>query len=156
MQRVDITDVENRIDSASVSKRLADELGAEHVALNYYELEPGESFAFGYHMHEQQEEIFAIQTGTATFETEEGKIEVGAGEIVRFAPGEFQQGWNTGDDSVVALAIGAPQETGRSEVRRECTACGDRTRHTIEFDEEGTALLTRCLTCETVTGRYER
>lgn len=33
-----------------------------------------------------------------TFETEDGEIVGTAGEVIRFAPGEYQQGINTGDE----------------------------------------------------------
>lgn len=155
MKRVDIDSVDDRIDTASVSRDLGEALDATNLALRYYELAPGESFAFGYHMHENQEEVFAIQEGRVTFETEEGDVDVAAGELIRFAPGEFQQGTNRSDERVVAIAIGAPEETGDSELLRGCPRCGERTPHTIQFDESGPALETECLECESTTGRFE-
>jgi uncharacterized cupin superfamily protein len=155
MERVRIDDVDRRIDTATVSRPLTSALGAENVALNYYELAPGDSFAYGYHKHEAQEEVFVIQAGEVTFETEDGDVAVGAGELIRFAPGEFQRGINTGDERVVALALGAPRESGESEIRRHCEDCGERTETTIERAPDGDAKLTRCLECGAVTGRFD-
>jgi uncharacterized cupin superfamily protein len=155
MEKVRIEDVEERVDSATVKRPLTRALDATDLALNYYELAPGDSFAYGYHMHEAQEELFVVQEGEVTFETEDGDVVVSAGEVVRFAPGEFQQGTNRGEERVVALAVGAPQESGGFELRRECPTCGERTPTTIERADDGRAKITRCLECGTETGRFE-
>lgn len=154
MRKISVDEADRVPSPASVRRPLADALGAEHVAINYYELAPGESFAFGYHRHDEQEELFYVLAGTATFETEEGDVAVEAGEVVRFAPGEFQQGWNRGDERVLALALGAPKETVGGEVRRECPECGERTRHGFESEDGGRTRLTICLDCGAETGRY--
>ena len=154
MEKVRIDDVEGRPGPAAVARPLTDALGASDVALNYYELAPGESFAYGYHRHERQEELFVVQRGTVTFETESGDVPVEGGEVVRFAPGEFQRGVNEGDERVVALALGAPQVRGDTEIRRQCDDCGERTRHTVERADDG-GTLARCLDCDAVTGRFE-
>jgi uncharacterized cupin superfamily protein len=155
MQRVDIDEVSNWMGPAAVKRSVSDALGAEDVALNYYELEPGESFAFGYHRHDGQEEIVYVIEGEATFETEDGDVEVGAGDAIYFAPGEWQQGWNRTDDRVIALALGAPQEMGETDIERECADCGERTRQEIVPTEERDALLTKCVDCGAVTGRFD-
>jgi uncharacterized cupin superfamily protein len=154
MDKVRIEDIAGQIDSATVKRPLTDALNTADVAFNYYELAPGDSFAYGYHMHENQEEIFVVQEGQVTFETEDGEIAVSAGEVIRFAPGEYQQGINRDDERVVAVAIGAPQETGESEILRRCDACGERTPNTVERAEDGQAKITRCLDCGNETGRF--
>lgn len=154
MQKVRIEDVEDRMGPADVKRPLSRALGAEHVVVNYYELAPGESFAFGYHSHESQEELFYVQAGTVTFETAEGNVEVAAGEAIRFAPGESQRGVNTGDERVVALAIGAPRDAGTLHLMRECVNCGFRTPHGIGLVDDGEAVVTTCLECGMETGRY--
>jgi len=64
-------------------------LGTEHVAMNYFELAPGDAFAGGVHAHGDQEEVFYVLSGTATFEVgpERERVDVEAGELIRFAPG---------------------------------------------------------------------
>lgn len=155
MEKIRIDDIDPRVDSATVLRPVTDAIGAANVALNYYELAPGDSFAYGYHTHENQEEIFVILEGRVTFETEDGDVVVGAGDVIRFAPGEYQQGVNTGPERVVAFAIGAPREAGDSELLRECPACGERTPNTIERVRDGRAKITRCLDCGEETGRFE-
>lgn len=140
---------------ATIKRRLAPSLKTDRVALNYYELEPDDSFAFGYHKHESQEEIFYIQQGSVTFYTEEGTRDVSAGQCVRFAPGEFQRGINEGDERVVALAMGVPQEATTTEILRDCPSCGAKTHQTIEFSDNKDALYTICLNCNEKTGRFE-
>lgn len=154
MEKVHIEDVDSRIGPADVKRPLTRELGAEHVSLNYYELEPGESFAYGYHSHEKQEEVFYLIEGAVTFETSEATVEVGAGEAIRFAPGESQRGVNTSEERAVALAIGAPQDAGNLHMIRECVNCGFRTPNSIDLVEDGEAVVTICLECGMETGRY--
>lgn len=102
---------------------LTDALGATDVAINHYRLAPGETFGGGYHTHHDQEEIFYVQTGVATFQTADGDVSVGPGEFVRFAPGEFQWGFNDGEEPVVGLGIGAPPNSGDVEAYRRCDDC---------------------------------
>ena len=155
MDKISIENVGKQIDSSTLKRPLTGAMNASNVALNYYELAPGDSFAYGYHMHETQEEIFVILEGQVTFETEDGDIVVEAGEAIRFAPGEYQQGTNIDDERVAALAIGAPQESGDSEILRPCEACGGRTPQTIDLVEEGSMKVTRCSVCGEETGRFE-
>ena len=54
-------------------------------------------------------------TGYATFDTEEhGTVTVEAGEIIRFAPGDFQHGYDAADsdEPVTMLALGAVPRDG--------------------------------------------
>ncbi|WP_027119249.1 cupin domain-containing protein [Natronorubrum tibetense] len=155
MHKVTIEDVERRIDSATVNRPLTAALGASNLAINYYELAPGDSFAYGYHAHEAQEEVFVISSGTVTFETEEGPVDVESGDAIRFAPGEYQQGTNTGTERVEAVALGAPQDGGDFDLLRDCEVCGDRTSQAIEWTDDRDAKVTRCLDCGERTGRFE-
>jgi uncharacterized cupin superfamily protein len=155
MDKIHIDDIDERIDSATVLRPLTDAIGAENVAINYYELAPGDSFAYGYHKHEAQEEIFLVVEGTVSFETEDGTVTVPEGGAIRFAPGEYQQGVNSGAERVVAFAIGAPQDPGESEIRRECETCGDRTPHTVDRGASDDERVTRCLTCGDITCRFD-
>ncbi|MEF8900824.1 MAG: cupin domain-containing protein [Halovenus sp.] len=64
------SDAPSRAGPARVTRPLGRELATDHVNVNYFELAPGETFAFGYHRHPEQEEVFYVLEGTATFETE--------------------------------------------------------------------------------------
>ena len=156
MKRVGVDDVENSLQPAAVMRPLTDALGLTDVAINYYELEPGDSFAFAYHSHEVQEEAFYVISGVATFETEEGPVEVGPDEVVRFDRGEFQRGWNRGDEPVRALAIGAPLEYGSQETRRHCAECDAETDADLSAAPDEDAVIARCVECGTETGRWYR
>ena len=99
-------------------------------------------------------------SGTATFETgdpdgDPERVAVSAGEAVRFAPGEWQRGWNRGDERVVALAVGAPQEMGETTVLRDCPDCGARTPQSGGRADDADALVTRCGDCGAETGRFD-
>jgi len=155
MKRVTPEDTERRMGPAADKRALAAALDTEELALNYYELDPGDSFGFGYHRHPGQEEVFYVIEGTATFETEDGDIAVSAGEAIRFAPGEWQLGRNAGDERVVALAMGAPKAAPQTEMLRECPECGGRTEGTVEMADDREALVTRCTDCGAETGRFD-
>ena len=154
MEKVHVEDVAGQMSAADVRRPVSKALGTEDMAINYYELAPGDSFAFGYHAHDDQEEVFYIQSGTATFETEDGDVVVGAGEAIRFARGEFQRGVNEGDDAVVALALGAPRDTENVEMYRDCPECGEQTQNEIEMVGDKEALVTICSDCGAETGRF--
>lgn len=154
MKKVALDELDSRMGPADVKRPLSGALDAADIAMNYYELDPGDSFGFGYHRHADQEEVFYVQAGTVTFETENGDVEVDDGELVRFGPGEWQCGTNRGEDRVVALAIGAPAEAGSTEMLRECADCGGRTENRIEMTEDRDALVTICEQCEAETGRF--
>lgn len=159
MEKVRIDDVENAVQPAAVMRQLTTLLETSDFAINYYELEPGDSFAFAYHRHEVQEEVFYVQSGVATFETESGEVDVKAGEIIRFPPGEFQRGWNFGDDQVIALALGAPLEYGEQTKLRDCLECGESTDHALERRSDsdtsnGGVVVAICKDCGTETGEW--
>lgn len=154
MEKVRVDDLDSWMGPAAVKRPVGRALGLERAAVNYYELAPGESFAFGYHRHADQEEVFYVLDGEATFETEDGEVTVSAGELVRFEPGEWQRGWNRGDERVRALALGAPDESGETTILRECEDCDDRTEQDIESTEAGDELVTVCVDCAEVTGRF--
>ncbi|WP_227355353.1 cupin domain-containing protein [Haladaptatus salinisoli] len=155
MRKVAVEAVDSFVSAADVFRPLSAALGTERVAVNYYELAPGDSFGFCYHRHHEQEEVFYVQSGTATFETESGLATVDAGELVRFAPGEFQRGTNRGPERVVALALGAPRvEDERVDLRRDCPECGERTGAKLAREDE--VIVAECADCGAETGRFTR
>ena len=154
MKKIEISDVDSYISPGDVFRPLSTVLGTTDVAINYYELAQGDSFGYCYHCHHEQEEVFYVQAGTVTFDTPDGEVEVTEGEIVRFAPGDFQQGVNRGDERVVAIAVGAPKEQGETELLRDCPECEEQTPHTVDVREDGKVVTPRCLNCDTETGRY--
>lgn len=155
MRKVAIDDVDPASTDTDLSRDrrdLTDPLNATDVAVSRYVLDPGERFSGSLHAHADQEEVFIVLEGTATFETTAGdgdgevagdqtsaasegatEVEVAAGEAIRFAPGEFQVGRNAGDERVVALALGAPRDSEDVRISRipmrddrdvSCPDCG--------------------------------
>ncbi len=157
MKRVAIDDVEHppTISPADVVRPLSGPLGTTDVALNYFELAPGETFGFDYHRHRDQEEVFYVLEGTATFRTEAGDVEVSAGEAVRFAPGELQLGRNAGEDRVRALAIGASRDSEAIEYVRPCPECGEETTQTLDLDREAAVIEISCERCGSTVERFD-
>ena len=153
MQKVTISDLDpvSREDSDLDRRDVAAPLGTDGIAINYYELEPGEAFSGGLHTHLDQEEVFYIIEGTATFETRSEAtansttVNVEAGEAVRFTPGEYQQGRNEGDEHVVALALGSPRESTEGLVPRPCPECGESDVLSVFVTDDG--LQAQCPEC---------
>jgi mannose-6-phosphate isomerase-like protein (cupin superfamily) len=141
--------------SASVTRNLAAELDTNEMGIQYYELEPGEYISRTYHMHEDQEEVFVTLEGTATFETEEGEINVHEDELVRFARGEYQRGRNGHDGRTVVLGLGAPNDPAyeNAERLRYCKECEEMTAQTNA--DRPTGVATVCDVCGSETGRWE-
>ncbi|OTF00562.1 cupin domain-containing protein [Halorubrum sp. SD612] len=158
MERVAIDDVDvvtNPMDVHDLRKPVSRALGADHVAMNYFELAPGDAFSGGLHTHNDQEEIFYVLAGTATFEVgrERDEVEVGPDELIRFSPGEFQSGFvpEDADEEVVAWAIGAPgarHDWDRIESIVECRGCGGERVHDTELTDAGRFRFT-CTECGT-------
>ena len=155
MRKRSLDEMDDRMGPADTIRPLTDALGLADLALNYYELDPGDSFAYGFHAHAEQEEVFYVTAGTVTFETTEGSVAVGPDELVRFGPGEYQRGVNDGTERVVALAIGAPQDAGETEILRECEDCSGRTAHDVRLADDQSAVLAVCAECDAVTGRFD-
>lgn len=124
MEHVAIDEIDPMERDTGTVRPLTDALATDDVAINHYELAPGERFSGGMHTHLDQEELFVVLDGEATFETPDETTTVGAGEVVRFDAGEYQTGFNDGDDPVEAIALGAPRDSEEIRVPNPCTACG--------------------------------
>jgi uncharacterized cupin superfamily protein len=136
------------------ARLLSEALGTTGLAINYYELEPGESFAHSSHRHSNQEEVFYIQSGTATFRTETGDTTVDAGEILRVPPGTFQFGINDEDEPVTAITLGAPREYEEdTQYLIDCAECGERTPQVFELLDDQNEFIARCTDCKTISHR---
>jgi mannose-6-phosphate isomerase-like protein (cupin superfamily) len=141
---IDEVDIEvSPLEVHSVRRPVSRALGTTDFAMNYFELEPGESFSGGLHAHHDQEEVFYVQAGTATFEVgrDRERVAVAAGECIRFAPGEFQVGTNETEEVVVGFALGAPKAShdfGEIESIVPCQECGEETAHELELTDVGT------------------
>ncbi len=154
MRKIDIEGMDSRMGPADAIHPLTDALGTTDVALNHYELAPGDSMAYGYHAHSTQEEVFVPIAGSVTFETSEGDVRVETGEVIRFGPGEFQRSRNDGDERAVVLAIGAPVGEDETEILRECAECGGRTPQSLSMAEDRSAIIASCEECGAETGRF--
>lgn len=158
MKRVRLDDLDSYGDHCASATVLTGPLGTEGVALNYFELAPGETPSRGPHAHFDQEEVFVVLTGTVSFavgdprETTPEEVTVAAGEAIRFAPGEYQQAWNYGDERVELLALGAPRDSEDVDLLRDCPTCDAPTSQ--RFEREAEALSTVCVDCGTETGRF--
>ena len=116
---------------------LGDALETEHLAMNHFVIPPGDGFPGGLHAHMDQEEVFLVLEGEATFETFVGKRVVPAGHAIRFAPGEFQSGTNASDSDLVAFALGAPRDSSDTRIPVACPECShDTLRLHVDTDHQ--------------------
>lgn len=132
MEKISIDEIGSDAYRRDIDRReLTEPLKTSDVAINYYHLEPGEELSGGMHTHMDQEEIFIIVEGEVAFETPNGEIEVTAGDVIRFGPGDFQTGYNDGDTDLVAYALGGPRDSEDVRVPRECVECGHENMRVI-------------------------
>lgn len=132
-------------DRSSTDRRvLSDSLETTDLAVNHYRVPPGDRLPAGLHAHMDQEEVFVVLSGDATFETLEGTTTVAVDEAIRFEPGEFQAGRNDGDGPLELLALGAPRESDDVRIPIDCPDCG---REHLQFDFETGTLAFVCPGC---------
>lgn len=139
MDKLTIDDVEPSTFGDDIDRRkLADPLNTTDVAINRYVLKPGKRLS-GLHAHVDQEEVFIVVEGEATFETyaprsgadhadgetvsENGEVTVGEDEAIRFAPGEFQSEKNDTGEEVILFALGAPRDSDDLRIPLACPEC---------------------------------
>ncbi|MCU4753980.1 cupin domain-containing protein [Halobacteria archaeon AArc-curdl1] len=120
-------------------------LEATDVAINRYRVAPGDGLPSGLHAHMDQEEVFYILEGTATFDTMDRVVTLEEGEAIRFGRGEFQSGKNGGDRDLVVLAIGAPRDTDDVRIPVDCPACG---HGNLQLRIGGQEVDFRCVECD--------
>lgn len=146
MEYVRIDDVESGVDEGdSASRRLSDYLGTTDLAINHYRIAPGDGLSGGLHAHADQEEVFVVVEGEATFETMSGDVVASEGEVIRFDPGEFQSGRNDADGDLAVIAIGAPRDSDDVRVPLACPECA---HDDVRLDFAGGATTFVCPDCE--------
>jgi mannose-6-phosphate isomerase-like protein (cupin superfamily) len=138
----DVAHVEHPAHLNSVRKPVSSVLETAEFVLIYNELAPEGAFSRALHTHHDQKEIFYILEGTATFEVgrEREQIEVQEHEVIRFAPGEFQRGFNESSGRVVGLIISAPgtkHDWTEEGLIIECRRCQEEKSHSIATVEKG-------------------
>lgn len=146
MENVTVSGVDSAVLGEESARRgLSEPLGTSDMAINHYRIAPGEGLPGGLHAHIDQEEVFSVIEGEATFETMDGTVSIGEGELVRFAPGEFHSGENASDSDLVVIAIGAPRPTEDVRIPVDCPECGNNTL-CLESCESDLEL--RCSNCD--------
>jgi uncharacterized cupin superfamily protein len=68
-------------------KTIIPDAEATKCRVNFLEVEPG-NYAYGYHYHEANEEVFYIISGTGVVRTPKGEITLKAGDVIAFPAGE--------------------------------------------------------------------
>ncbi|MFY4811411.1 cupin domain-containing protein [Haloarcula argentinensis] len=105
-----VDDIEPTPDRPSIQRSISDAADLENVAVNLYEVAPGEDIPLAYHYHDDQEELFYVLSGTLAVETPEKTYEVGANEAFVAEPDSPQRAHNpeSATEPVRTLVVGAP------------------------------------------------
>jgi uncharacterized cupin superfamily protein len=148
MDRIDVDATDAETLGGVARRRLGDALATDHVAVNHYCVAPDDRLA-GLHAHADQEEVFVVLDGAVTFETLDGRVSIGAGEAVRFPPGEFQSCHNAADEPAIVLALGAPRDGDDVRVPVRCPDCGAG-EHRLTFPDGEERLVCPACGAETV------
>lgn len=77
----------NRNNNEFSVKTIIPDNEAGKCRVNFVEVEPG-NYAYGYHYHEANEEVFYIISGTGIVRTLKGEITLTAGDVIYFPTGE--------------------------------------------------------------------
>ena len=160
MERVSIDDIEtvpHWMGANTHRKPLSRHVEGMGFATTYLELEPGDAFSGGLHTHTDQEELFVVLEGTATWETKQGPgdeptyTEVGPMEAIHFGEDDvYQTGRNETDEMVRGIAIGVPGSRHDWEGTRaliDCETCGEETVFTIEAEGRMPDIADTTITC---------
>jgi mannose-6-phosphate isomerase-like protein (cupin superfamily)/predicted RNA-binding Zn-ribbon protein involved in translation (DUF1610 family) len=154
MEKTSIDNVESNTGRSGTDRRqLSGPLNATNVAIDHYRLAPGTGFPGGLHTHTDQEEVFVVIEGEATFETlaagsDTGEtVTVGVDEAIMFAPGgEFHSGKNESDGDLLAVAIGAPRDSEDVRIPLECPECSHDDMRVVIGEDRTTFV---CPDCDT-------
>lgn len=84
------------------------QLGVSSFGMNLITLQPGQRGRI--HAHERQEEVFVVLEGELALTLVDGEHRLGAGELVRVAPGVRRQLVNRRPERLVLLALGGDGE----------------------------------------------
>lgn len=107
---IDSESVDPTPDRPCVQRALGDAAELENVAVNLYEVEPGEQIPLAYHYHDEQEELFYVLSGELHVETPEGELVAAAEDLLVVEPDSPQRAFNPADatETLRTLAVGSP------------------------------------------------
>lgn len=151
MDHIHVDDVGQAALSGDADRRpISRAVGASDLVAMYYELDPGDGLSGGFHTHLDQEEVFVVLEGTVTFDTADGEgvLTLGTDEAIRFAPGEFQHGYNDATTPARVLALGAPPGMDETVAVFTCPACENEEQHDVALDEGRGITVTTCRACD--------
>lgn len=96
--------------ASGIQRAIGEAAGLENLAVNRYEVNPGESIPLAYHFHDEQEEMFYILKGTLHVETPEGEYTIASDEVFIVEPDNPQRAFNPeeAEGKLKVLVVGAP------------------------------------------------
>ncbi len=89
-------------------------LGAEHIGLAEYRMNPDQRVGFG-HSHGESEEIYVVLGGSGRFKLDDEIVAVAAKDVV-YCPPSVMRAWEAGPEGLHLLAFGAHAEGEDSEM----------------------------------------
>jgi uncharacterized cupin superfamily protein len=105
------------------SSRLGEQAGGDQLGMSLYELQPGASMVFHYHI--QREELLVVLSGTLALRTASGWRELPEGEVVAFPRGEGgAHGYENRSDRIVRLLMISEQNAPNISVYPDTNEIG--------------------------------
>jgi quercetin dioxygenase-like cupin family protein len=102
----DVDDVYDGTDVPGEFRRLTEAAGCEQLAVTLIRVPPHSDFEQGTgHYHDEVEELYLVTRGTLTMRLADDVHRVGAGSVVRVAPGTPRSHRNEGDEPVEMWAV---------------------------------------------------
>jgi uncharacterized cupin superfamily protein len=94
-------------------RALTGPLNVEGFAINRLELQPGESAPDHNHREDDEEEVYAIVSGSGTLRVDDEEISLRPGDFVRCSP-DAQRQMVAGDGGLVWIGIGVRKPVARA------------------------------------------
>jgi uncharacterized cupin superfamily protein len=118
-----IYSAELRAGEVGRSARLAAAAGAEHLGMSLYELAPGDSMVFHYHL--QREELLIVLAGELALRTAGGRRTLAEGEVVAFPRGERgAHGFENCGEGIVRVLVVSEQNAPNISVYPDTNEIG--------------------------------
>lgn len=117
--KINLSDVKDRAPDYGMAEfgeaRFARQtLGAEHIGLAHYKINPGQRIGFG-HRHGEAEEVYVVVAGSGRFRADDDVFDVTRQDVV-YCPPSVARAWEAGGDGMEMLAFGSHVEGEQTEM----------------------------------------
>ena len=151
-RKVTVDDLPDAPSPTRRKKEVDEAVGAEAFGFNVYVADPGELVPWGRHRHPDHEELYYVLEGALSVETDDGDVQVDAGEAF-FVPADAPtMARAVGETPARLVAVGAPKAADGAVIEERCPSCGAVTGRDVGRD--GDEVVLRCADCGAETRRF--